>query len=51
LTRYLTKLIEFDLVEKTNGTYRLKDRILRDYFAFNYTEDTVSPAREPNTNR
>ena len=39
LTRYLTKLVEFDLVEKTNGTYRLKDRIVKDYFAFNYQED------------
>jgi len=45
LTRYLTKLVEFDLVEKTNGTYRLKDRIVKDYFAFNYQED-APPARD-----
>ena len=47
LTRYLTKLVEFDLVEKTNGAYKLKDRIVRDYFALNYQEDMALPAREP----
>jgi len=46
LTRYVTKLAEFDLVEKTNGTYKLKDRIVRDYFAFNYQEDAASPASD-----
>ena len=51
LTRYLTKLIEFDLVEKANGAYRLKDRIVRDYFGLNYQEDIVPPASEPNTSR
>jgi len=45
LTRHLTKLIEFDLVDKTNGSYRLKDKILRDYFAFNYPED-IAPSDE-----
>ncbi len=43
LTRYLTKLVEFDLVEKTNGTYKLRDRIVKDYFVFNYQEDIPSP--------
>jgi DNA-binding MarR family transcriptional regulator len=46
LTRYVTKLAEFDLVEKTNGAYKLKDRIVRDYFAFNYQEDAASPASD-----
>jgi len=45
LTRYLTRLIEFDIVDKTNGAYRLKDKILRDYFAFNYPED-IAPSDE-----
>lgn len=45
LTRYLTRLIEFDLVEKTNGAYRLPDRIVRDYFKFNYPE-YVPPLEE-----
>lgn len=40
LTRYLTKLIEFDLVEKTDGAYRLPDQTVKDYFRFNYPEDT-----------
>jgi len=43
LTRYLTRLMEFDLAEKTNGAYRLPDRIVRDYFRFNYPEDAVPP--------
>jgi len=51
LTRYLTKLVEFDLVEKTNGAYKLKDRIVRDYFALNYQEDMARPAREPKASR
>jgi hypothetical protein len=45
LTRYLTRLIEFELVEKTNGTYRLQDRIVRDYFRFNYPEEPA-PSEE-----
>lgn len=41
LPRYLTKLIEFDLVEKDNGTYKLNDHIIADYFRFNFQEDFV----------
>ncbi len=43
LTRYLTRLIEYDLVKKTDGEYELKDQIVNDYFRFNYPEETVSP--------
>jgi AAA+ ATPase superfamily predicted ATPase len=39
LPRYLTKLIDYDLVDKLDGTYRLKDRIVADYFRFKYPED------------
>lgn len=39
LTRYLTKLIEFDLVDKADGAYNLKDRIVVDYFRFNYPQE------------
>ena len=42
LPRYLTKLIEFDLVKKTNGTYELPDQIVRDYFRLNYPEEAPS---------
>jgi len=42
LTRYLTRLIEFDLVEKTNGSYALPDQIVRDYFRFNYPDEEPS---------
>jgi len=42
LTRYLTRLIEFDLVKKTNGSYALSDQIVRDYFRFNYPDEGPS---------
>lgn len=43
LTRYLSRLIEFELVEKTNGTYRLSDQVIKDYFRLNYPEDSSPP--------
>lgn len=51
LTRYLTKLVEFDLVEKTNGAYKLRDRIVRDYFAFNYPQEDMLLARDTRAGR
>jgi len=53
LPRYITKLIEYDLVDKLDGTYKLKDPIVADYFKFKYPEDyaveatPVQPASSP----
>ncbi len=41
LIRYLTKLIEFDLIFKMEGNYKLKDQIVRDFFRLNYPEETI----------
>jgi len=32
LPKYLGKLVEYDLVEKTKGKYRIQDKIINDYF-------------------
>ena len=33
LPRFLTTLIEYDLVQKTGGKYHIKDKIVRDFFS------------------
>jgi AAA+ ATPase superfamily predicted ATPase len=32
LPRFLTRLIEYDLVQKTGGKYRITDKVIRDFF-------------------
>ena len=32
LPKYLGKLVEYDLVERTKGKYRIQDKIINDYF-------------------
>lgn len=32
LPKFLTKLIEYDLVQKTSGKYSITDKIIRDFF-------------------